>query len=231
MGRHLLTTLAGMLLCACMEPRENDAGKATDTATSQALVTEGFGAPYILLGSGDRGESWRRLDVRLEQRLSEEDLVALGRRIRDSTSVSEDPVTTIHYYLPAMTVGGGAWARAELLPTPIVTVYGLTHGAARALAAEGPSANQEVIGRWLDDLGRSRLTIYRQDNRLYLENASSPDASFSEQLVERASSRGRRFNSRDKEGIDYYIVRPDGSLEIWDTEGLIRQASAVPPGG
>lgn len=59
-------------------------------------------------------------DIRIQDRLSEQELSKVANKIKDKTP--EVDSVFINYYLPCMKIGNGAWASARFSPDLSVTV-------------------------------------------------------------------------------------------------------------
>jgi len=129
-----------------------------------------------------------------------------------------------------MTIGSGAWATTHFNPNLEVRILGLTAEAEKALTQEPVPANREIIGRWLDvsPFVSSRITIYREDGTLYVEQKFKDGSSSNDELVEKSSPLGRRF---DKVGGstagDNWVLDSRGNLQIRDNDGLIATAKKI----
>ena len=77
-----------------------------------------------------------------------------------------------------------------------------------------------IVGRWLDDVSNplfsSTLTILAEDGRYHLETKYNDGSSRKTALVEKESSKGRRFDIDPKENPfqmkDYWIIDKNGDL-------------------
>jgi hypothetical protein len=114
-----------------------------------------------------------------------------------------------------------AWAVANFGPDPKVTIQGFTPQklteTATALSASG-----NMLGRWIWDAGTasSVIGLSRDESGRMVVNERFMDGSVRKKpLRESKSSRGRRFVASDLD--EYYVLLPDGNLEISDKEGLI----------
>ena len=113
-------------------------------------------------------------------------------------------------------------------PSPEVRILGLTAEEEQGLGTLEPSRG--VLGSWLDDrwpLG-DRITIYRQGGKLYLEHKFGDSSSVIREMVEKPSSRGRRFEKIGGSNFgEYFLMGRDGNLDIWDQEGHITTARRI----
>lgn len=171
----------------------------------------------------------RSLDVRLNKKVSEENLRVIALKLK-----ADDPRnyerTFIAYYLPDMTIGAGAWATAHFNPNLEVRILGLTAEAEKTLTQEPVPENREIIGRWLDEspFVGSRITIYREGGTLYVEQKYKDGSSSNKELVEKSSPLGRRFDEvGGSTAGDHWILDSRGNLQLRDNEGLISTARKI----
>ncbi len=182
----------------------------------------------VLFTEASRGIK-RMLTVRLSKKVSESTLraIALELKARDSRDYKR---TFIAYYLPGMTVGAGAWATTHFDPDLNVRILGLTLEQEERLVAEPSPASVEVIGRWLDEspfLG-ARITIFREKSKLFIQRNFKDGSVLKQELVERRTQRGRRFDPVQRESAgDHWVLRSNGNLETRDREGLISTAKKI----
>lgn len=171
----------------------------------------------------------RSLDVRLNRKVPEHvlRLIAMDLKERDPGKYER---TFILYYLPGMKVGAGAWATTHFNPTLEVRILGLTIEREEALTKEPADKSGEVVGEWLDEspvIG-GKITIYRQNGKLYMEHKYKDGSSSKEEMVEKASSSARRFEKKPPSSFgEYYVIDREGNLEIRDREGLIATARKI----
>lgn len=171
----------------------------------------------------------RSLDIRLNRKVSAETLraIALELKAQDESAYER---TLITYYLPGMTVGAGAWATTHFDPALEVRILGLTAEDEKALAAQLEPASREIIGQWLDEspfIG-GRITIFREKEKLYIENAFKDGSRLTKELTEGKSPRGRRFDKVEGSSSgDHWVILPNGNLEVRDNDGPIATAKKV----
>ena len=171
----------------------------------------------------------RSLNVRLNKKVSEDVLRAIALTLKSNDSRQYDQ-TFIVYYLPGMAVGPGGWATTHFDPTLEVRILGLTEQEEQALVTEPAASDREVIGSWLDEIAYvgSRITIYREDGTLYIEWKRTNRTSLKEELVEKPSPLGQRFDKKEGSSLDdYWTIDVEGNLQIRDNDGLISTAKRI----
>ena len=170
----------------------------------------------------------RSLDVRLNKRVTEEVLRTIAHDLRARDPHKYDR-TFISYYLPGMVPSHGGWATTHFNPTLEVRILGLTVEQVEAHSMESAPADRKVVGRWIDDIVfRCRLTIFQKGGKFYAEFKLRSGDSWTEEVIERPSPRGRRFDTMDTSGNgDRFVVDPSGDLQIRDNDGLIATARQV----
>lgn len=169
----------------------------------------------------------RSLDVRLSKKVSEEELRAIAVELKSNDSQQYER-TFIVYYLPGMTVNAGGWATTHFNPTLDVLILGLTAQEEQALVTERASSDREVIGSWLSEFMGGRITIYREVGTLYIEMKFNDGSNLKEELQEKSSPFGRRFDIVMGSSFgDYWIIDREGNLEIRDNAGLISTAKRI----
>lgn len=170
----------------------------------------------------------RSVDIRLNQRVSKDALTQIAFALKDSEAKSFEK-TFIGYYLPDMKVNAGYWATTYFTPDLEVRVIGLTADDAEKLATQLPSQDRDEIGRWLDESAfNKRVTIFRKDDKLYMEDAYQDGSVGVSEIRERASPIGRRFDKLIKSPAgDHWILDSSGDLQSYDDEGIISTAKKI----
>jgi hypothetical protein len=130
--------------------------------------------------------------------------------------------TFMVYHLPGMDTDGLAWATTHFDPDLDVRVLGLTPEQERRISVV-ESADGQVIGSWLHELDPcAQLTILRRGKQFFLRRVCKDGSSGEEGLVEKRSSRGRRFEYLPDPGHgEYFLITKDGELQEWDRDGLL----------
>ncbi|MFH1374955.1 MAG: hypothetical protein ABII79_14320 [bacterium] len=171
----------------------------------------------------------RSLEVQLNKKVSEETFRAIALELKSRDSQDYDR-TFITYYLPGMRVGTGAWATTHFDPDLEVRILGLTAEEETRLATEPAPANRKVIGRWLDEspyVG-SRITIFREGGKLYIEQKFKDGSSLKMELLEKRSPLGRRFDKLEGSSTgDHWVIDSHGNLQMRDNDGLIETAKKI----
>ena len=181
---------------------------------------------YTVIGTDIIPGIKRSLDVRLNQKVSQDVLRAIALKLKSNDSRPYDR-TFIAYYLPGMTVNAGAWATTHFNPTLEVRILGLSVPDEKALVTEPLAADREVTGSWLDEItyAGSRITIYKEGGTLYIEWRFTDWGTLKEKLVEKPSSLGQRFDKKEGSSSgDHWVIDQEGNLQIRDNLGLISTA-------
>ncbi len=169
----------------------------------------------------------RSLTVRLNKRVSEQVLRAIALHLKDLDRRTYDR-TFITYYLPGMDPNDRAWATTHFNPDLEVLILGSTTGQKRNLATQPYPADRQIIGSWLDELMESRVTFFRDGDKIFMERMFTSGSSRIEEVAERDGWSGRRFDKIEgpSDG-DHYVIDSDGNLQIRDNEGFIRSLTTI----
>lgn len=182
---------------------------------------------FLIIDSSTIPGIKRSLDVRLNKEVSEIALRAIALKLKSEDSRSYDR-TFMTYYLPGMAIGAGAWATTHFNPDLVVRILGLRAGDDTRLVTQSKQANRDVIGRWLDESLGSRITIFDEESKLFIQQTFKDGSSLKKELVESTSPLGRRFDKVDGSSPgDYWVLGSDGNLQIRDNDGLIATAKRI----
>ena len=181
---------------------------------------------YSIIDSDTYLNYKRSLDVRLNKKVSEKTLRAIALKLKAQDSKNYER-TFICYYLPDMEVGAGAWATTHFNPNLEVRIQGLTTEQEKILKQHPDDPSREVIGSWLDEtpyMGR-RITIFRQNGKLFMESVWYDGSSGKKEIVEKLSDQRRTFREKERNSFgEFYLIDSQGNLQLWDQEGLISTA-------
>ena len=181
-------------------PQKSSTNRRTAERTPRPQVTAiPEDVTFTVIAEDRYGDTKRSLDIRLNRKVPKDVLHTIALQLKDSDPGSYER-TFIVYYLPEMQVGAGGWATTHFNPNLEVRILGLTVEEEQQLTTEPVvPINREVIGRWLDEtpfMG-SRITIFGEDGKLYIEQKFKDGSSSTEELIEKQSPLGRRFDTVD----------------------------------
>jgi len=194
--------------------------KKSDQPTSTSIPKD---VTYTIIDETRRSPIKRKLDIRLNRKVSQEVLKSIAMKLKSSDSKSYER-TFIFYHLPGIKVGGGCWATTHFNPNLEVKVQGLTVEQERAFKQLSDDPSREVVGNWLNDrpfIG-NRTTIFRQDGKLFIEKTYTDGSIGKEELTKSESPLGQCFERVEGSDFgDHWILDSKGNLQLWDKEGLI----------
>ena len=153
--------------------------------------------------------------------------IAMELKTRDSKKYLR---TFIGYYLPGMEAGAGAWATTHFDPNLEIWILGLTMEEEESLVSKAVDPSRDIVGVWLDEtlLAGNRVTLYRENGKVFMERAFADGSSSIEEMSETLSSYGRRFDEKGGSSFgEYYLIDSQDNLQSWDREGWISTANAI----
>jgi hypothetical protein len=168
------------------------------------------------------------LRVLLEEKASEDQLRSIAQEIRSGYPADFQRVFMV-YYLPGMSTDGTAWATTHFDPDLQVAIIGPTAQQQRQLESIPLKTGDQLLGSWFDQSGivGGTVRLIRHDGRLDLERHFMDGSSLTEHVRESNSSGARRLDTVEHNRFgEYYVIARDGSLEMYDTTGLIKTLSA-----
>ncbi len=194
----------------------------TATAPMRATATDNKVPSYTIISDKFKpGGKWRIVEVRLQEKLSEDELKKISEDVNSAKPNKRK--CTIFCFLPEQLVGAGAWAKAEFDPALKIEIMGNPKG------AQPPKPDGEIVGQWEYAMG-TFLTLSRNKDGLKMICTSSKDnAPISDQLVS-AKVDGNRVTIRPtkpNDPGDYWILDEAKNLLLMDSEGTIGKAAAI----
>ncbi len=125
----------------------------------------------------------------------------------------------IQFMLPEHDVG--VWAYAAWAPRFKLTIFGLTPKQIDSLKSIDAPRGDKFIGSWLyRGLPGHRMTIYERGQKTLIHK-NFPDGSIrQDELVNRKNTdQGIRYEEKQNEHGEFWILNSIGDLEIWDGDG------------
>ncbi len=181
--------------------------------------------PYSIIKDKSYKNTKRSVDVRLERRITKNQLTALAHEINNLNKKSYKR-TFILYYLPGMRVDAGAWASTHFNPNLKVEILGATIEQAQKLTKPiALNNNQELIGNYFNDRGdlSCRISIFKEKGKIFKQDTYNDGSQGTQELKESRSDRGLRLDEIERNDFgEYYVINSDGNLEFWDAQGLIK---------
>ncbi len=196
---------------------------------SRSIETIPKDVTYSIIETNIVGGIKRSLVVRLNRKVSEDVLRSIALELK-SQDPKEYKRTFIAYYLPDMKVGAGAWATTHFNPDLDVRILGLTVEQEESFVNEPEYSSRKVVGTWLNEspFVASKITIYHQNGKFYVETKFKDGSSSNKEMVKKASSSGQRFEEKSGSSFgDYYLIDRQGNLQLRDREGLIATAKKI----
>ncbi len=172
------------------------------------------------------------LRVRLNRPVSTDVLRAIAAKLKASESrlYNNRYNIFIFYYLPGMRTSGTAWALSHFTPELEVEINGLSPAEYASLSQPEVQPGQSIVGVWLDEspFVASRITIYKEGERLYLNQKFKDGSGHSEEVTSTDTPRGTKFQTSRMSGAgEYYLMDQTGDLQLWDNDGPGDTAKSV----
>lgn len=230
----LILTVSALVACEGYSQPESPQKSSNNRRTAERIPRPPATAipedvTFTVIKQDRYGDTKRSLDIRLNRKVPKDVLRTIALQLKDADSGRYER-TFIVYYLPEMQVGAGGWATTHFNPNLEVRILGLTIEEEQQLTTESVATNRDIIGRWLDEspfIG-SRITIFREDGKLYIEQIFKDGSGGKKELIEKQSPLGRRFDTvTGSSAGDHWLLDSRGSLQIRDNEGLIATAKKI----
>jgi len=177
----------------------------------------------IISDESNRAKKWRTVKVRLQEKVSEEDLKRISEDVQSSNPKKS---TKIQYLLPEQIVGAGAWAIAEFDPALKIEVVGNPKGAVP------PKPDGEIVGQWehSSSIGMVYTLSRTKDGLKMICTGGKDNTPISDELVT-AKVDGNRVTIRPTKayelGDSYWILDEEKNLLLVDETGTFGKAAAI----
>ena len=184
---------------------------------------------YTIISSAVTPGFKKTLDIRLNRKVPEEVLRTIATQLKNSDQHNYER-TFIVYYLPGMKVGSLAWATSHFDPDLQVRIIGVSSDQEEFLLSKTAHPAGIRIGRWMEEGALAGIIIiYREGGETFLERNFKDGSSVREEVVERPSPGGRRFEIRAPSSDDgaYYVIDKNGNLQLRDIQGVINNSKKI----
>lgn len=179
----------------------------------------------------EKSDTSRTVDVRIERRLDEAEVTAIANLIvnREAKPFTR---TIVNFVLPMAKPGEPPWASASLVRELRVKIPGLRLDEERQFVAEARADRRDVVGAWLTSTPATpgRLTIYRENRRLYVEWRMRSGVRTQDEVSETRTSSGRRFDLKSAANDDHFVILAGGDLEIRSKGTMIALGERIKDG-
>jgi len=151
----------------------------------------------------------RGLDILLNRKVSKKVLRTIAMKLRNSDPNTYDRFF-IGYFLREMDLNEGYWATTHFDPNLVVQILGLTTEQEQVLIKKQPDdPSREAIGIWLDEtpLAGNRVTIFRQDGKLFMGNYYANGRKKKKELIETPSGKNKKFQNKERNNFgEFYLI-------------------------
>jgi hypothetical protein len=224
--------LLGLVFGTLALPTGLPASSTPAAISDSARTASGAVAPelsYTVISS-DRDKISKTLKVRLSRTATEAELSQLAVRLKTEQQGAAARFS-VWFFLSDTQLGSHdpAWATANFEPELRIDIHGLTQD---QLAQATASAEKvpKPLGRWIWNYaaGSGPVVIAKVGGRFVLTQQYKDGSTRKLTLKESKSTRGRLFT--DVKGSDfgeYFLLLPDGGLEIGDKDGAIGTATRL----
>jgi hypothetical protein len=172
---------------------------------------------FTIIEDVTKSNQKRAITIRLKNKVKKEELAQIARQIKGTNKIKYKR-TFILYYLPGMEIGAGAWATTHFDPKLKVRILGLSLESEKKLK----STAKNNIGSWIANIGiPGIITIFKKQSSYFFEQKYPDGGKTTKELIKKTSSKGTRFNQKDRPKGDYFIITKKGNLEVWDNLGLV----------
>jgi len=192
------------------------ASLATSCVTSPPLPKPN--TDYTLINKEKDAPTKCILDIRLSDRISEDEIKNLANYIKQNEGTGCSPLF-IFYFLPNQIPGiDAAWAYSHFNPQLEVKINGMSLETKATLEASIPTPDPSVIGTWIDTGALSHTIVIRKLNGSFQMTTVYGDGSGETTTLDIKVVNGEE---RLYEPGDYMVIEKDGSLAFYDSQGLL----------
>ncbi len=168
---------------------------------------------YKVLNEEKTGNSKYSIDLEILSEIEESEIEEIFSNIK-----SRNPgynLYFVHFYLPGMTVGSGAWATANYNNGLDINIMGMSASAAENLSTR---SFDDSIGVWKDNFMGSLIHLVNVDGNYFIRSEFEDGSHFDKAVTKNSGE--VKVIVPDSSSGDFYIII-ENYLEVWDNEGKI----------
>ncbi|KAF1073317.1 hypothetical protein [Halodesulfovibrio sp. MK-HDV] len=210
--------LAFVLLLVAAAMTEQVAPTAQLSSAENAVSTvQNVPLPnYRIVDEEMLGTAKRQVDVLLDERISEEELRAIAKKIKASAGTFDR--TFIGYVIKGEK-SSPYWATTHYNPDLKVVVLGGTKKEIQRLKATSLNEEGEIIGSWLATNGYAcTMTAYMFNGKAFIKLVYA-DGSNGKYEYKLTKENGKLRFEKPNDFGEYYLTDSNGDLEFWDKDG------------
>jgi hypothetical protein len=216
-----------IIFISILSDRESKSSSNSNGTRSSVQIVQPMSYLYSITKDESMGNIKRSVDLSIEKPLTEKQLVAIAKEIKNSDT-NEYERTFIGYVLADQT-SSIYWATTHFNPLLQVNINGINLEDWEKSSDFSIPAEWDVIGKWLDlsPYSGGKIVIYIKSGKTYKHSTYLDGSIGNKKVVESSSRLGRRFDYVDgSQHGDYCIIDFKGNLQYWDDEGWIQTANA-----
>lgn len=183
--------------------------------------------PFTITKDEAREGRPRKMEVLLPRRLSDAELAQVAAAVRDTGKVW--PRTFIGFRVEGQQ-DKAYWANAMFDPDYKAHVIGLSEQDYNALREVDLSGYQNALGRWMLDgaLGHF-LVLYQKGGKYQMDTVTTTGKLTRTYLAKKLPDGDLQLTEPDNGHGEYYVLKPDGTLEGWGKEGRYQELPPYEP--
>lgn len=195
-------------------------------AQSSAAVTRAP-VPFTITQDEAREGRPRKMEVTLPRRLNDAELAQVAAAVRDTGKVW--PRTFIGFRVEGQ-LDKAYWANVMFDPDYKAHVIGLSEQDYNTLREVDLSGYQNVLGRWMLDgaLGHF-LVLYQKGGKYQMDSVFTTGKRTETYVGKKLAGGDLRLTDPDNGHGEYYVLKPDGTLEGWGKEGRYQELPPFEP--
>ena len=190
--------------------------------STQPQTNNKDGAHYSIISDEYKRDIKRTVEVRLRQKVSEENLEGIAYKIKKLAKQKTDR-TFIIYFLPHMTPPYDPWAVTSFNPNFEIALTGTTIEQEQKITAQN---RENIIGIWLQDnvSGGRKHTLYKENDSIFMKRVMGNGYTDNYKVIASQLNNKMRYEKENKgDGLFYYIVDQNGDLKFYDQNGIFSE--------
>ncbi|MFD2917708.1 hypothetical protein [Psychroserpens luteus] len=163
-----------------------------------------------------------RIYIRIPKEITKDEITEIAEYLR--IEYNQNKLLYISYLLPKMGPSLLGWANASYNPNLEIKINGIKNVVAETLKnIKVPKESSEVIGKWYDDSPHTKSShlIYKIGEKYKMKSLLDDGKYDTNRDLEYSNENGKDKFTYDNDDGEYLMIESDGSLGIYDNNGLI----------
>lgn len=200
-------------------PSNGDENTSAVVDTPVAMVNNKKDVTYHIVNDESKQNIFRKVNVELEERISEKDLSDLAYKIQAMDQQNYE--RTLIMYRIKGEKSLAAWATTHFDPDLEVNLIGLDARHYRVLLDNDRPFDGELVGEWYGNTGSGEhiIVIYKKDGKYFEKTFYNHEDGSGDLEPKKLNYKQGKYSYADSDENWHFLINESGDLEYWGDSG------------